>query len=304
MKLKNKEYNDKIDTLVITLTRDCNLNCSYCFVKKKREKVSLKKVKSTLDLFLKNSKSQKTIIYFGGEPFLEKELIRKIIEYTNKKEYNIKHKIITNGTLLDKEFIQFLKKNNIGIGISLDGVQESNNKNRKFIKNKEGSYFSIIDNIKYIKPDAIMYLISKNRINELVTDIKWLEKISPILKIDFERWVGWSNKEVDLLKEKVEETAKYIRKNKNTKIITPNFIGCRKNQVCLFTDGEYYDCTDLPYIIKNNKLKSVKKGEFNIKTNFEDVTICLHYNKQLGILSKSEINNNYKIIEIIKKLRK
>jgi len=65
------------------------------------------------------------LLFYGGEPLLEKELIYDVVEYAKgiakKTGHNFYYKITTNGTLLYKEFLKFAKDANMAIGVSYDG---------------------------------------------------------------------------------------------------------------------------------------------------------------------------------------
>jgi uncharacterized protein len=65
------------------------------------------------------------LLFYGGEPMLERQLIYDIVEYTQKlkKEtgHNFYYKMTTNGVLLDEEFLKFSKEINLTIGFSHDG---------------------------------------------------------------------------------------------------------------------------------------------------------------------------------------
>lgn len=59
--------------------------------------------------------------------------------------------MVTNGTLINKETVDFISKNRIYTTISLDGTEVFHNANRIY-KNGRGTYHDIIDNIKRLEP--------------------------------------------------------------------------------------------------------------------------------------------------------
>ena len=63
------------------------------------------------------------LLFYGGEPLLERGLIKDIVAYADKKS-RLQYKITTNGTLLDGDFINFAKKSGIAIGFSHDGFAQ------------------------------------------------------------------------------------------------------------------------------------------------------------------------------------
>jgi uncharacterized protein len=76
------------------------------------------------ELGMKNTNTS-GLLFYGGEPLLEKQLIYDIVDYTkkiNKKTGHIfYYKITTNGILLDEEFLKFSRDNNLSMSFSHDG---------------------------------------------------------------------------------------------------------------------------------------------------------------------------------------
>lgn len=101
------------------------------------------------------------IVFFGGEPFLNFELIRNAVLYAveeivEKRKKYIGFTLTTNGTILTNEIISFLKKYKIGLTISLDGDRTIHNRSRVF-ENGEGSFDVIEKNIKRLKEAGIKF---------------------------------------------------------------------------------------------------------------------------------------------------
>lgn len=133
-----------INVLIKPSSGLCNLRCEYCFYRdeaKKREEESYGYMKEeTLEQIIRKSielsEHSCTIGYQGGEPTLRGlNFFKKSIEFQNKyNKRNIKiyNTMQTNGVGLSKEFIQFLKKNQFLVGISLDGIEYTHNAYRTF----------------------------------------------------------------------------------------------------------------------------------------------------------------------------
>ena len=82
----NKEINGRSVTL--TLTNKCNLNCTYCYeFGKNCNKMSIETARKIIDLET-SQQSESMIIFelFGGEPFLEFDLIKEIYSYVETKK--------------------------------------------------------------------------------------------------------------------------------------------------------------------------------------------------------------------------
>ena len=138
------EYNEMYShpySIALNLTNDCNLACKYCFVEQKPEYMTLDIAKQAVDYAIKNLNLHKTIYndiqsdeqiasiwFFGGEPLLcFNSIIKPLIDYCEKQNYlkDLRFSMTTNGTLLDKEKVDFLKKYNIYIMLSIDGDPET-----------------------------------------------------------------------------------------------------------------------------------------------------------------------------------
>ncbi|MEM0465718.1 MAG: IMP dehydrogenase [Candidatus Pacearchaeota archaeon] len=138
----------------ILLTEKCDSECKYCYKKSLNEfdnklnkkfkfdfsepenfSVDLKKLKK----FIEKDK-EAVIIFYGGEPLLEIEIIKKIIE-----NINVPYRIQTNGKNLNKLPFKYLKKIK-KILVSIDG-----NRKRTDYNKGEGTYDKIIKNLNLIK---------------------------------------------------------------------------------------------------------------------------------------------------------
>lgn len=128
---------EKRKTVTITLTQNCNLNCIYCYEHNKSQKVmDFDIAKSIIDKELSTLNDDEIIEFdlFGGEPFLEFNLIKTITEYVCQVKGDKKCQIFTttNGTLVHDEVQEWLKEHTgcFVCGLSLDGTREMHNINR------------------------------------------------------------------------------------------------------------------------------------------------------------------------------
>ena len=153
---------NRMRQLTLQVTQQCNLRCKYCaysgIYKNNRthnsRRMNWDTAKKAIDFFFKRNKSLSDIVvgFYGGEPLLEFELMKKCVEYAKSKNEGkrIKFNITTNGTLLSDEVVDFLVKENFSVSISLYGNAETHDINRKF-SNGEGSFSLILKNIERIK---------------------------------------------------------------------------------------------------------------------------------------------------------
>ena len=116
----------------------CNMHCDYCFYCDEAQKRLQKSYGFMSEETLKNV-IRKTILraegivsyaFQGGEPTLRGlDFFKKAVAY--EKQYNRNHIKVqnafqTNGYLLDDEWCAFFKENHFLVGLSLDGIRETN----------------------------------------------------------------------------------------------------------------------------------------------------------------------------------
>lgn len=129
--------NQKIKTVTLTLTQACNLACTYCYEHHKSEKkMEIAVAKSIIDYEFAHSTDVDKFEFdlFGGEPFLEFELIKAITAYICEKRDHRSCTVFatTNGTLVHGEVQDWLREHSgcFVCGLSLDGTREMHNTNR------------------------------------------------------------------------------------------------------------------------------------------------------------------------------
>jgi len=154
------KYNKEIFSLKLSITNACNLRCQYCFVNKKNDFMDLNTAEKTIRFFLSSLGKNKVLIIYGGEsllhPFWQKIIL--IAERIAKKFH--KRLIIglpTNGLLVNKENLSFLKKHKIILSISIDGDKNTHDKNKRF-PNNMGTFNFLLKDIKL----AFGFLGAKN----------------------------------------------------------------------------------------------------------------------------------------------
>jgi sulfatase maturation enzyme AslB (radical SAM superfamily) len=120
---------EQIGVVELVLTSRCNLKCGYCFENEKKDlSMSWEIAQRSLDLALASAEPRPTVVFFGGEPTLEFETIRRAILYAEEKRPRWKRftwSMVTNGMLLGKDEIDFLASHRVFVQISFDGVPEA-----------------------------------------------------------------------------------------------------------------------------------------------------------------------------------
>ncbi len=261
--------------LSVLATKECNLNCSYCYIKKSRDNLNLKTFKKSLGLFFSSPGNFKKILIGGGEITVFPEHFRKIVSIIKKEgslydDKKIKLCLATNLTFLNKNLLEILKEFD-EIGVSLDGREESHNINRRY-KNGQGSFEDVSRNFKKLlrvpeirKKVLINKVISPDNLAHLIDDVKFLSQFSLPLHFNIALGVGgWSEKKINLLKSNLNLLREWFKKNSSkTKECFISFFKmavpyCPYSAVTLNTKGETYPCEYLAASeFKKYKIQSV-----------------------------------------------
>lgn len=152
--VKDREDIHSLKALCLHIAHDCNLRCEYCFASKgdyksgrslMSEEVALKAV----DYLVDNSGSRLNIEidFFGGEPLMNFDVVKKVVEYGRSIEKERDKKfyftITTNGMLLNEEIINYINMHMDNVVISIDGRKEVHDSIR-YDRNKRGTYDKIL----------------------------------------------------------------------------------------------------------------------------------------------------------------
>ncbi|HNV01266.1 MAG TPA: TIGR04084 family radical SAM/SPASM domain-containing protein [archaeon] len=143
----------------IVTTPECNLCCEYCCGKSFSEPESKLKFEpvpeqpqysmSELNVFFKRDKDKPvSIIFYGGEPLLNIDFIKKVIDSQSKYKTVNNYLIQTNATLLDKLPKKYVNKFHT-ILVSIDGGKKTTNKNRG-----EGTWEKVTKNLHLIRKNG------------------------------------------------------------------------------------------------------------------------------------------------------
>jgi uncharacterized protein len=159
----------------------CNLACTYCYIPSlnsaKPRRIDLFSLlgKKLLEL---NGLKDVSIKLAGGEPLLcFDEWADEVITLKcslAKAGICLTIRIITNLTFLNRKIIEYVKQNDVIVSVSLDGLEQFNDKNRIFPKSGKGSFYSVRKNLRIlqengIKPSVMITATSENHTG--VTDL-------------------------------------------------------------------------------------------------------------------------------------
>lgn len=271
--------------LSLIITRNCNLNCSYCYEHNKNNGIiDVKIAQDAIEKYLSiNDYPSIEISLFGGEPFLEFELIKDICEWTWSKNWRKRYHffIDTNGTLITDEVKNWalLNRDKVCFGLSLDGSEITHNLNRS-------NSFNMIDLDFFLStwPDqSIKMTISDKNLGNLASDIIFIQqKGFKIRGCNFAEGIA-----IDKFDEKILIIAEQLRKLIDFYIDNPHIeiapilniplslcetcesngikkCGSGVSMVVVDIDGKTYPCTYFsPLSMDNKLLEKVSQIDFH-----------------------------------------
>jgi len=135
-----------ITHLDLDTTEKCNLRCSYCFKGELSNKsLTLDTAKQAIRFLVKYSDRAREIGIglLGGEPLLAFPLLKEWIPWTRRyceqRDKKLKICVTTNGTVFGQTHREFFRAWKVGLHLSIDGVPEVQNLERKFANGKGSS---------------------------------------------------------------------------------------------------------------------------------------------------------------------
>ena len=130
--------------LVLNVTRACNLNCTYCFAGGHHTGPAMSFETARRALGLLDAGGPVDVAFFGGEPLLAWQLIKRVVEEARgvaaRRKVRAKFHITTNALLLDEQKIRFLSGQPCSILVSLDGPEEIHNAARPARDRRRNSF--------------------------------------------------------------------------------------------------------------------------------------------------------------------
>jgi len=170
-------------------------------------------------LGMENKKSS-GLLFYGGEPLTEKQLIYDIVEYSKKLKKETGHifhyKMTTNGTLLDEEFLKFSRDINMSIGFSHDGKAQDD---CRLFADGKGTFDLLEEKIplllKYHPYAAAMSVIDPSTVHKTSSIVKFLFDKGfryITLSLNYTKNAIWTKKHFSVLKNEYKKMAQmYIK---------------------------------------------------------------------------------------------
>jgi uncharacterized protein len=216
-----------------------------------------------------NLKPDGTLWFFGAEPFCNFEIMKYIVEKSRSTSKGQKWKFgaTTNATLLTEEIVRWMKQHNFGILCSIDGLEESHNKNRVY-PDGSGSWADAWRGLNYVRdilnPNAqVRWTVTPSTVKGLAENIRiFVEEYKIInMPIDFLHEVTWTQEDLATLRKELQIFREHYRRwmqqglsvfsmwvrDANSAIINPSRrwdsrCGLGSGSVGIDYDGTIYPC--------------------------------------------------------------
>lgn len=272
---------DYVRCLEIFVTNQCNMGCTNCCVSTAQNAKEIKRLewedlRPAIDTFMGDEapyKGRKTVVFAGGETFMNYPLVIQAVRYLQKFPLKPLVEVYTNGTLIKGEWVRELRYHDAKIIFSIDGGKKGNDLYRTFVAGPERSAFDeIMSRLDGLPKDGLATntIIHPGNLDGIIEALDFFNR-SGFGQIDM--WIDylhlWTPEEAARLGTFIGDFADYYveRTEKEGRIpfIVPMINHALHNgtelaagrnwwkecfRLVLGADGNYYDCEGallLPY---------------------------------------------------------
>jgi uncharacterized protein len=153
-----------LQTLVLNVTNQCNLSCTYCYEYGEDRLVDTENglkpkfmteatARDAVDFMFREAGPSPTVrlTFFGGETLMNFPVLKTTVAYARQRAKDegkrVEFSLTTNATLLRPDVIEFLAEQDVGVTISIDGPPDLQDRFRVF-RDGAGSYDLIAPKIR------------------------------------------------------------------------------------------------------------------------------------------------------------
>lgn len=260
---QNELTEEKKRSLTLIVTERCDLSCVYCYEHhKSARQMTFEEAKRILDKELIHlDEYEYSIEFFGGEPFLNFDLIKQVVDYVLENYCGRYYFFVTtNGTQVHGEIQEWLRQhqNVFFAGLSLDGNKIAHDLNRS------NSFDKIdLDFFLSMYPEQpVKMTISELSLPYLTDSIRFLTEKGFKISCNLAYMVDWLSPEnAIVLEQQLEQLISYYIDNPHVPrcsmmdteisvLAHPNkredklrkYCGCGTHMRCYDMDGALYPC--------------------------------------------------------------
>lgn len=157
-----------IGLVVVQSTSLCNLDCDYCYLpdRQRKQVFDLQLLPLLLQRILESPfcGSEVSLVWHAGEPLTlpcsyydeATAIIQRSLREYGTSGIQIEQHVQTNGTLINDTWCDCFRRNQIVVGVSVDGPTEIHDEHRRF-RNGRGSHKFCMDGIEALRRNAIPF---------------------------------------------------------------------------------------------------------------------------------------------------
>jgi uncharacterized protein len=155
----------KPTSAVLLLTSRCNLRCIYCYAgggERATQDISPEMARAAVDIVYQNAVEKKKprfdlIFHGGGEPVQALDVIQEAVAYAHTKDLPFHSSMVSNG-VWTKAQREWIIQNLDGVGLSVDGGPETQNRQRPLASGKP-SFGAVMHTIRALDDAGFKYSI-------------------------------------------------------------------------------------------------------------------------------------------------
>lgn len=312
IKLQQEHFSTKIDLMWLNLTSKCNYRCKHCYEEssseiKESQQLTIKEYKKFIHE-VNTSIGIKAIQLIGGEPLLRgKKFIFELLDFLIEEGITFLE-VYTNCSLLDVDYCEYFRKNNIHVATSLYSEKELIHDS---ITQRQGSFQDLNSKIKLLQKYKINYRVSvvimQMNENEICSIQQFVKSAWGIenCKVDVIRPIG-RGRLVDVFPTKLfvknhfNNTNKLLSYNTTQFDYKKTYHSCWGNKICVSSSGDIYPCIMSGYRLGNidniceiwlsqNSYRKINKDKVRVCADCEYRYLCddcMAINEHAGIYEK------------------
>ena len=214
-----------IHLLIKPVSGACNMKCAYCFYMDEADnrekacygKMSKQTVRQLIKRVFEEAKGECSFTFQGGEPTLAgieyyKYFLQTVEKY-NRSGLPVQYCLQTNGYYLTEEWFSFFQKSHFLIGISLDGLQEIHDMNRRDINGDE-TFQKVMQTIHKLKEYGIPYNILTVVTDALASRISEVYRFYKDNQTEHQQYIECLNPILGETEQSVEGVSVYLTNRK------------------------------------------------------------------------------------------
>ncbi|MFZ6029097.1 MAG: radical SAM protein [Chloroflexota bacterium] len=175
------------ERLIVLVSQTCNMRCRYCNAGggnygQESGLMTPETARQALETFIQDGRFLfQGVQFFGGEPTLNVPAVRTICEHLHQAHRQRRiaalpwFTLITNGLVMNDEFVQLVRDYAIKVTVSVDGPQALHDRHR-LDRAGQGTYQRVIDNVARLRaatdgqqPEAIEATVTRHHLDAGMT---------------------------------------------------------------------------------------------------------------------------------------